>query len=119
MNEREIAERGDEFKSRVRDLFAFLVEDLGFEPAEDESGPHAHRLTFRNGRRGQVVEVVNAFHGIDYGFEVVVHPAEGPRPIDHRTMVYSKVKEEQEAGFPFLAEAARHLRSWLQAGHGA
>lgn len=117
MDEREIAKAGDEFKSRVQGLFGFLVEEFGFEPAVDESGTNTHRLVFRNESRDQLVEVLNAFHGADYGFEVNIHPASGPRSLDDRRMIYHKLKEEQEAGFPFLAEAAQTLRSLLQAGH--
>ncbi len=119
MDEREIANAGDEFKSRVRGLFGFLVEEFGFEPSVDESGPYTHRLVFRSESRDQLVEVLNTFHGVDYGFEVNIHPVSGPRPLDDRRMIYHKLKEEQEAGFPFLAKAAEALRSLLQAGHAA
>jgi hypothetical protein len=114
MNEREIANAGHEFKARVQEAFGFLVTEFGFEPAIDRSSVYAHRLLFKNDARDQVVEVLDAFHGIDYGFEVNVHLASGPRQIDDRRMVYAKEKEDQEPGFPFLGEAAQKLRSMLQ-----
>lgn len=115
MNEREIANAGDEFKARVADQFGFLVSEFGFEPGVDESSRYSHRLVFRNAVCNQLVEVVNAFHPVDYGFEVNVHPAEGPRPTDDRQTVYYKLKEAQQAGFPFIAEAAQQLRALLEA----
>lgn len=113
MNEHDIAETGDQFKSRVREIFGFLV-DLGFEAAEDESSVYAHRLTFRNLKSDQLVEVVNAFHGVDYGFEINIHSASGPRLFDQRNMVYYCLKEEQDADFTFLAKAADKLHSVLR-----
>lgn len=119
MNEREIANAGHEFKTRVRETFGFLVEEFGFEPAVDQSTAYAHRLLYRNGARDQLVEVLNAFHGIDYGFEVNLYLASGPRSVGDRNMVYCKVKEDQELGFPFLADAAQKVRSVLDDAHPA
>jgi hypothetical protein len=119
MDERQIAHAGDEFKSRVREVVAFLLTDFGFAPAVDESVKYSHRLTFRNAARNQLVEILNAFHGYDYGFELTIRPASGPRLLDGRNMVYFKLKEDQEPGFSFLADAARELRAFLETEHGA
>lgn len=114
MDEREIAQAGDEFKTLVRETFTFLTGEFGFEPPIDESDAHRHCLVFRNGLRDQRVEVLNAFHGYDYGFEVNVQPASGPRLLDDRNLVYCKAKEEQQPGFGFLREAALTLRAFLE-----
>lgn len=110
MNERSIAERGDEFKAQVRERFAFLVKEFDFEAALDESSEYAHRLTFRNLKRNKLVEVVNAFHGVDYGFEVNIHLALGRRLLDQRNMVYYRLKEQQDSEFEYLEGAAEKLR---------
>lgn len=119
MDEREIAHAGDEFKSRVRDQFGFLVADFGFEPAVDESEATTHRLTFRNIPRDQRVEVLNAFHPCDYGFEVDLYRASEPRRVADRNMIYHKLKEDQQPGFGFLGEAADALRTILEARRAA
>ncbi|MCW8195600.1 hypothetical protein F6455_12450 [Proteobacteria bacterium 005FR1] len=114
MNEHSIAESGDEFKEQVRTRFAFLTTEFGFEPALDESSAYSHRLTFRNLHSNQLVEVVNAFHGVDYGFEVNIHLASHSRLLDQRNMVYYQLKEDQDVEFAYLAEAVEKLRSVLQ-----
>lgn len=115
MTEREIAAAGDDFKRRVRLAFAFLVKEFGFDPAVDESGEYSHRLVFRSASRDQSVTISNAFHPVDYGFEVSIDTISSPGGIDDRNIVYFKLKEEQEAGFPFLAEAAQALGALLRA----
>ena len=119
MTEREIAAAGDDFKGRVRAAFAFLVEEFGFEPGVDVSGDYSHRLVFRCISRDRVVTISNAFHPVDYGFEVAIDTISSPRGIDDRNILYFKLKEEQEAGFPFLAEAAQALGSLLRSEHAA
>lgn len=114
MNEQSISELGQEFKAKVKESFGFLQDDFGFESAVDESSTYAHRLTFRSVQRNQLVEVVNAFHGIDYGFEINIHSASGPRSLDQRNMVYYRLKEEQDIGFAFLTESAEKLRTALR-----
>lgn len=114
MNEQSISELGREFKAKVRKSFGFLQDDFDFESAVDESTAYAHRLTFKSVQRNQLVEVVNAFHGIDYGFEVNIHSASGPRSLDQRNMVYYRLKAEQDIGFAFLTESAEELRAALR-----
>lgn len=116
MNEHSIAASGHEFKAQVMEHFAFLQKEFGFEPALDESSAYTHRLTFRNPHSDQLVEVLNAFHGVDYGFEVNIHLASSSRLLDQRNMVYYRLKEEQDGEFSYLAEAAETLRSVLQDG---
>lgn len=116
MNERELSASGSDFKARVRVAFEFLVEEFGFEPGMDESGQYSHRLVYRNPARDQAVAVANAFHPVDYGFEVAVDSICNPRGLDDRTLVYVKFKEDQAPGYPFLAEAAEQLRTFLNKG---
>jgi hypothetical protein len=60
-----------------------------------------------------VVEVLNAIHGYDYGFEVNVHaPALGRS----KEMIYYKPKEDQHPDLAFISEGAEALRIAM---HGA
>lgn len=115
MNEQQISAAADEFKARVRTVFSFMESDYGFEPAADESGRYSHRLVFRCRARDQVVTIANAYHPVDYGFEVVLDSITDPSGVDDREIVFFKFKDEQEPGFPFLAEAAEALRARLRA----
>jgi hypothetical protein len=107
MEAREIAQREIEFKSLVREAFAFLVTEFGFDSATDESSAYRHRLIYKYPDTGQVVEVLNAIHGYDYGFEVNVHaPALGRS----KEMIYYKLKEDQNPDLAFISEGAEALR---------
>ncbi len=113
MNERDIANAGDEFEARVREAFEFLVKEFGFDRGVDESGNYSHRLVFRSTAQDRIVTISNAFHPVDYGFEVVIDRIANPREGDDRNVVYFKLKEDQAPGFLFLAEAAQQLRALL------
>lgn len=114
MNEQEIAAAADDFKAQVRAAFSFLEREYGFEPAADESGRYSHRLVYRSRERNQEVTIANAFHPVDYGFEVVLDSITSPRGVEDRDIVYFQTKEKQQTGFAFLAEAAQSLRVRLR-----
>jgi hypothetical protein len=58
------------------------------------------------------VEVLNAFHGYDYGFEVNIYNTAHPSYPDGK-MIYHKLKESQDSSFSFVLEGAKVLRTQL------
>jgi hypothetical protein len=112
METHKIVQREIEFKSLVREVFGFLVTEFGFASATDESGEWSYRLVFRHPETYQKVDVTNAFHGYDYGFDVSVCTARFGRSF--RKMVYHRLTEKQDSSFSFVLEGAKELQSVLR-----
>lgn len=113
MDEHEIALSGAPYKAEVTRLFRFLVDEFGFEAPADIGGAYRHTLVYKHPKKDLAVVLANAFHPVDYGFEITIYPAEGPWRGDPRHIVFHALKEDQERDFRFLADGASALRKAL------
>jgi len=113
MTEQEIARLGDEYRAAVVRTFGFLVDEFGFEPPVDVGSQYRHSLAYRCPGRHVAVVFANAFHPVDYGFEIDLYPSEGPWRVADRDMVFHVLKEDQDRDFQFLARGVAALRQAL------
>ena len=115
MDEHEIARLGAAYRAEVTRLFRFLVDELGFEKPIDASGAYRHALAYKHPGRNLAVILANAFHPVDYGFEITLYPVDGPWYGDSRDMIFYTLKEDQDRDFRFLVQGASTLREVLAA----
>lgn len=119
MDEREIAGSGTAYTAEVTRLFRFLVDEFGFEEPIDAGGEYSHALAYKHPGRNLAVVLVNAFHPVDYGFEITLYPVDGPWYGDGRDMIFHTLKEDQDPDYRFLAQGVSTLREVLAARAGA
>jgi hypothetical protein len=107
-----------DFERKVKAEFQFLVNDLLFPRPGVASNPEDYRDRIIYYKNDTAVEILNAWHPSDYGFEVndynnkAMLQAPG-NDLSAREMVYFKVKEEQDIQFQFIEEGAGTLRQFL------
>lgn len=113
MDEYEIARSGEAYKAEVARLFRFLVDEFGFEAPVDMAGAYRHALVYRHPGQDLAVLLANAFHPVDYGFEITTSTVDGPWLGDDRNIVFYALKEDQDRDFRFLVDGASALRKAL------
>ena len=107
------------FEQIVEREYRFLVDEYGFGAPEFVSNKKHYRDRVIYATSEAAVEVLNAYHGVDYGFEVNYYPNKsrlgnaGDDP-SAREMVYYRLKEEQDAEGNFIREGATALKAFLQ-----
>lgn len=117
MTEEEIARFGDEYKAEIRRLFGFLVDALGFDQPVDVSSEYSHSLAYRSASRDLDVVFSNAFHPVDYGFEITLYPVGSPWHRGDRNTVFHVLKEQQDRELQFLSRGVPPLRDALADVH--
>jgi hypothetical protein len=118
MDSSEIAKNGPQFISKTKEAFTFLTTNFNYGEPTDESGlsKYRHILVYRNKASLHIIEVLNAYHPVDYGFEVNFYHSEADRKNRKKTeMVYYKLKEDQNPDLKFIEEGATKLKDFLNA----
>lgn len=106
----------ENFCNGVKDWFLFLQTDFGYR----SEGPRASTqpngsvirdtFTFANSERDRVIKISNAYHPVDYGFEINCYrPSVSLNPGDG-FLAALKVKEEQDLAQVYLEGLAREFR---------
>lgn len=111
MDEREIAASGAAYKARVTHLFRFLVDEFGFDPPMDAGGQYRHALAYKHRGQNLALLLASNYHPVDYGFEITLHPADGPWRGDSSDLIFHTLKEHQDRDFQFLVQGASELRA--------
>ena len=99
--------------------YRFLVEEYGYDAPVFASKEEEYRDRVIYATSESAIEVLNAYHGVDYGFEVNYYPDKGRLgnagdDLSAREMVYYRLKEEQDAEGNFIREGATALKAFLQ-----
>lgn len=107
------------FERIVEREYRFLVEDYGFGAPEIVSKEEEYRDRIIFATSKAAAEVLNAYHGVDYGFEVNYYPdkrriGNAGDDLSASEMVYYKLKEKQDTEGEFIREGAIALRKFLE-----
>lgn len=108
MDANEIVQLGPEFERKVIEGFAFLVSDLGFDAPVIRSDPkkYRHTVEYVHAAQNKRLELENAYHPIDYGFEIKLYEADGTC-----RQLFHVLQQDQDRAFQFLVTAAQTLRN--------
>ena len=109
VDEYEIAKSGELYRSEVLRLYRFLVDGFGFEAPLARDGNYSYSLTYEHIVGGMEVILSNAYHSVDYGFEITFD-RKGPWRGDERNVVFFTLKEDQDSECRFLSVGAEALR---------
>ena len=113
MIEQEIARTGAAYKAEVIRLFGFLVTEYGCAPPIDADGQYRHGLAYRCPARNTTIVFHNAYHPVDYGFEISLYPGDGPWRAADRDMLFFVLKADQDPGLGFHEAGVPALRTAL------
>ena len=108
-----------DFEDKVKAEFNYLVTTFGFSEPDVLNNEQEYRDRLVYTKDKIAIEVLNAWHPSDYGFEVNFYPdrklldIKGDHIITHE-MVYYKVKEKQ-SNLSFIEEGAKELERVLKA----
>lgn len=108
------------FEQIVEREYRFLVDEYDYGAPQFVSNKEHYRDRVIYATSETAVEVLNAYHGFDYGFEVNYYPdkrrlGNAGDDLSAREMVYYRLKEEQDAEGGFIREGAAALKAFLQA----
>ena len=115
MNENEIAHIGDSYKAEVTRLFSFLITEYGCGSPEEEDAQYRHVVTYACASRAMDIVFSNAFHPVDYGFEIALYSIGAPRRIAERRIVFYVLKDDQDSRLEFLKGGVPAVREALNA----
>jgi hypothetical protein len=91
--------------------FNFLVTVFGYgKPVHTKSG-YSDSITFKNESSNRTVQVYNAYHPVDYGFEINILNTSAANRNIAKEMVYYKPKEDQDQYQDYIAGAAEFLKN--------
>lgn len=110
MDEYEIARSGGLYRSEVIRAFKFLIDEFGFEAPVKRDGKYSYAISYEHPDAGVAVILSNAYHPVDYGFEITLDPL-GQELGDERNVVFFTLKEDQDREYRFLSSGAEALRS--------
>ena len=113
MEHNEIAKLGSEYEWHIRAKFEFLQTEYGYDApmALSASFKHSHCITYLHPEKQKLVELINNFHPVDYGFEINVYRIDPAVKKTEPTMVYSKNVNDQDPDFAYLSSGAQMLRN--------
>ena len=106
------------FETKVKTEFIYLVNEFSYSEPQLLNNEKEYRDRLLYTKENKAVEILNAWHPNDYGFEVnyyadcsLVNTANDNIPTHE--MIYYKLKEEQDANLSFVAEGAEKLKKFL------
>lgn len=107
----EIKELKKPFEELVKKEYSFLTENYGFEKAKVTSNPEEfmHCVIYLHEEKQIQLDVVNAFHDFDNGFEITLHDLNSPG--SHGKILYHKTKEDQDPGMEFVVNGAHATKT--------
>jgi|KBSSwiStaDraftv2_1062776.scaffolds.fasta_scaffold326706_2 hypothetical protein len=97
------------FRDEVLQHFQFLVSDLGYEEPLYSALQYSDTFRYCNKKIDRYVEVSNAYHPNDYGFEIAVGAISTSQAESPKLLLY-KLKEEQNISQDYIMDLARKLR---------
>ena len=104
------------FIEKTIKYFNFLVTDFGYkEPfhkiSQQENGTEIlDEFIYENRNVDRLVTVSNAYHPVDYGFEICFYKPSISTAYGKREMVYYLLKDDQDIEQSYLEQAARTLK---------
>lgn len=114
MSREDVRRRHHDFLDRVKREFAYLVSDFGYgEPDATESDAPLFRDTvvYANPAARRKIEILNAYHPYDYGYEINVHDLQSGKTV----MVDHVLRDDQDSALDFVARTAKRLRERARA----
>jgi len=104
------------FTENSMNLFHFLCEDYGYlDPVHSFSQQPNRVITsdsfkYLNDSVDRLVVIINAYHPIDYGFQVMLYRPSISTLYSEGVMVYYVLKEDQDINQTFLTDASQFVR---------
>lgn len=98
------------FLIKSLEVFEFLLTEFNFKSPIHVEAELSDKIEYVN-NKGIVVQLYNAYHPVDYGFEInIINQA---FPISEQ-MIYDKPKEQQDCNHEYLGDAAITLKHKLK-----
>jgi len=106
------------FEREVEKQFEFLVDDFSFSGPVFLSSKEKYRDRVVYSLDDTAVEVLNAWHPADYGFEVNYYPDKtvletAGSKASAREIIYFRLKEQQDGEMTFIRDGALALKGYL------
>lgn len=94
---------------------AFLETEYSYEKPVNESNSenYRHVLVYRNKGSANIIEILNAYHPYDYGFEINLYLSNENRENRIKEMIYYKPKENQDRDLQLIKAGAEKLKNFL------
>ena len=115
MESNEIYHLGSAFERKVITIFKFLIAQ-GFNDPEIKSNAktYVHKVVYWHPKKQLHVEIINAYHPVDYGFEINLSETYSGGELKNKTMVFNCLKEDQRDDLSFLEAGASALHTALE-----
>lgn len=108
--------RRENFVLKIPQYFNFLVEDFGYLMTEHQVSQQdngfilSDNFSYENLAVDRLITLRNAYHPVDYGFELCLYKPSVSKMNKDREMVYFRPKEQQDLDQTYLKEASRCLK---------
>lgn len=102
--------RNPDFLNKVEQEFAYLVSEFGYrepEAVEAHAPLFRDKVVYVSEAAQRKVEIMNAYHPYDYGFEVNIHDLR----TGETTILDHVLRADQDADLAFVARVAGRLRN--------
>ena len=91
-----MAPRRNNFILKGQEYFNYLVQEFGYELLGIEYHEYADSIIYQNTLLDRRIVLYNAYHPVDYGFELQLYrPSVSIESVDREFQIY-KLKEEQD-----------------------
>ena len=99
------------FIEKTTSSFNFLVSEFGFgEPIHIDT-EYRDDIEYKNESVGRMIQIANAYHGYDYGYEINIFNTSQSNKNEKVKMVYYKLKEDQDYTQDYIPQSAEILKT--------
>lgn len=105
------------FKTKTLRYFEFLCTELGYNEPKLTEGIQGNGVVIQDkftysGPQPTVI-ILNAYHPVDYGFEIRISYNNEPEKYCNQKMIHYVPKENQDMEQTYLEQAAQILKTYL------